>query len=175
MYSSDRLSKTLGDYLIGKLRVEFVQQGHNLSGSLITSLEVVVDVVPGGIRLQFLANDYGVILNNGTPPERIPYSPTPARRGGTSKYIQALIRYAQRRMQLRGKEATSAAFAIARKQKKEGMPIKGSSRFSKNGRRTGWVDAVLDANEVEALRIVQDWAVRETELLIENFTKNVAA
>jgi hypothetical protein len=171
MYSSDQLSKTLGDYLMGKLRVEFVQQGHFLTGSLITSLEVVVDTVPGGIRLQFLANEYGVILNNGTKVEKIPYDPKPAKRGGTSKYIQALIRYAQRRMQLRGKEATSAAFAIARKQKKEGMPTKGSFRFSKNGRRTGWVDAVLEANEAEAVRIVQDWAIRETETLIENFTK----
>ena len=171
--SYNLLSKSIGDYLLGKLRVEFVQQGHNLSGSLITSLEVVVVPVNNGFALQFLANDYGVILNNGVSAERIPYSPTPARRGGTSKYIQALIRYAQRRMQLRGKEATSAAFAIARKHAREGMPTRGSYRFSKNNRRTGWVDAVLEANQSEAEKMVQDWAINEFELLIENFTKNL--
>lgn len=167
----DTLARQLGDYLIDKLRTEFVRQGHNLTGSLVASLEFKVSLLRGGFSIQFLANDYGVALNTGVPAERIPYTPGGARRGGTSKYIQGLIRFVQRRMQLRGKEATSAAFAIARKHAREGMPTRSSYRYSQNSRRTGWIDEVLKVNEVEAAKMVQDWAAEQMELIIIQASK----
>lgn len=171
MTDKSELHSVLGAFLIEKLRAEFIAQGHNLSGALVESIESKVEATAGGFAVRFYANDYGVIVNTGVSAERIPYSPGGARRGGQSKYIQALIRYAQRRMNLRGKEATSAAFAIARKHAKEGMPTRDSSRYSTNGRRTGWVDAVLAANEAEAVQIIEVWAAAQIEILITNFAK----
>lgn len=172
MADKSELHSVLGAFLIEKLRAEFVAQGHNLSGSLVESIESKVEATAGGFAVRFYANDYGAVLNTGVSAERIPYTPGGARRGGKSKYIQALIRYVQRRMNLRGKEATSAAFAIARKHAKEGMPTRDSYRHSTNGRRTGWIDAVLEANEAEAVQIIETWAAAQIEILITNFAKN---
>lgn len=169
----DRIGAVLGDYLKTRLAAEFIAQGHNLTGALVASLEAQVVTQANAVVLRMLANDYGVALNNGVPASRIPYTPPPPRRGGQSAYIQALIAYAQRRMNLRGKEATSAAFAIARKHAREGMPTRSSYAFSQNGRRTGWVDAVLEAEESQLSALVEQWAEAQIEILITNFTKTL--
>jgi len=172
MALSIQIGNTIGEWLKIRLAKEFRDQGHNLSGALIASLEKKVVVSGEKMTIQMLGNDYGDPLNTGVPASRIPYTPDGPRRGGTSQYIQALIRYAQRRMGLQGKEATSAAFAIARKQKREGMPTKGSFKYSSNGRRTGWVDVALEENEAELEKFVNEWVGKEITLLIENFVKD---
>jgi hypothetical protein len=45
---------------------------------------------------------------------------------------------------LGSREALSAAFATAKKHKREGMPSRGSYAFSSNGRRTGFVKNTLE-------------------------------
>jgi hypothetical protein len=171
----DKLGKVLGDYLRIKLGQELRDQGHNLTGDLITSLEYRVRTTVGGIIVEFLSNNYGAYLNTGIPAYRIPYTPGGRRRGGTSMYIQGLIRYVERRIGLRGREAVGVAFAIARAHKREGMPTQASHRFSKNGRRTGWIDAVLKGEEKEIDRQVREFVGRELDVLFSNFFKQATA
>lgn len=166
-----KTANRIGDYLKARLAQEFRDQGHNLSGELIASLESRVETTGATVLIEMYANDYGGILNTGVSPARIPYTPGGPKRGGTSQYIQGLIRYAERRMNLQGKEAIGAAFAIARKQKREGMPTRGSYSYSKNGRRLGWVDVVLEETEKGLNDFVSDWVAEEITLLIHNFAK----
>lgn len=168
MLVNAQLGTVLGEYLRNRLGQELLAQGHRLTSELISSIEYKVQTSANGLTLDFFASEYGTYLNTGVPANRIPYSPG-RRGGGTSAYIQGLIRYAQRRMGLRGKEAVSAAFAIARKHKREGMPTRASFQFSSNGRRTGWVDIILEQDEQKINTIVQEWVGRELELLVSNF------
>ncbi len=170
----DRLGKILGEYLVLKLGQELRDQGHSLTGELITSLEYRVRTTAGSVVVEFLSNEYGAYLNTGVSSSRIPYTPGGKRRGGQSKYIQGLIRYVERRMGLRGREAVGVAFAIARAHKREGMPTRASYRFSKNGRRTGWVDVILKQESDEIERQVREFVGRELEILFLNFIKQAA-
>ena len=105
-------------------------------------------------RIDFLLNDYGMILNFGVEPERIPYTPNSGKK--QSKYIDALKKYVTKRMGKSGKEAERIAFAIAKKQKKDGMPTKGSFKYSKNGRRTGAIDATLAESNDELTQLINN-------------------
>ncbi len=177
MIITNKLGVILGEYLRLRLGQELADQGHRLSGELVSSLEYKVQTSANGLTLDFFASEYGVYLNEGVPANRIPY--TAKRRGsggrGTSAYIQGLIRYVQRRMGLRGKEGVSVAFAIARKHKREGMPTAASYRFSKNTRRTGWVDQIIEQSEERISEIVQEWVGNELEILISNYIQQAKA
>ena len=161
------LAKQIGGLIVDELRRQYRLQGHNLTGKLIASIEQKVTLTVTGAKVQVLIVDYGVIINNGTPASRIPYTPGSGR-GGTSKYIQGLQNFARLRMGLNAREALSVAFAIAKKQSKEGMPTKGSFRFSKNGKRTGAIE--------DTLQIIDNKIVELTSDFVEEIvTMNLAA
>lgn len=161
--------QSLSRYVIDRLRREWIDQGHNLSGEMVKSLEAKVSRKADGFVFAFLGNEYGDPVNTGVPSERIPYTPGRSK-GGKSQYIQGLIRYAERRMNLRGKEAVSAAFAIARKHKREGMPTRASYRYSKNGRRTGWIDQLMK-DDAELERVITDAFGEAIEILMFNYDR----
>ena len=161
------LAKQIGELIVDELRRQYRLQGHNLTGKLIASIQDKVTLTVTGAKVQVLIVDYGVIINNGTPASRIPYTPGSGR-GGTSKYIQGLQNFARLRMGLNAREALSVAFAIAKKQSKEGMPTKGSFRFSKNGKRTGAIE--------DTLQIIDNKIVQLTADFVEEIvTMNLAA
>ena len=54
------------------------------------------------------------------------------------------------------KNPLGAAFAIAKTQKREGMPTKGSYKFSSNGRRKNWRSFTLNQYLPQSLRIFAD-------------------
>ncbi len=150
------LAKQIGELIVDELRRQYRLQGHNLTGKLIASIEDKVMLTVTGAKVQVLIVDYGVIINNGTPASRIPYTPGSGR-GGTSKYIQGLQNFARLRMGLNAREALSVAFAIAKKQSKEGMPTKGSFRFSKNGKRTGAIEDTLEIIDNKIVELTSDF------------------
>jgi len=124
-----------------RLQDELKAQGHELTGALSNSIRWEVAVEADRTTATMYALGYGIIIETGVKAGRIPYSGSRGR-GGTSKYIEGLIKF----FKLKGKgarEAKSAAFATARKQKREGMPTRGSYAHTRNGRRTGFVTAVL--------------------------------
>ena len=145
-------------HLQKELRKELKEQGHYLTGALHDSIEYRIFLRGATVVVaEMMALDYGVILEVGVPAGRIPYSGT--RRGwasgGTSKYIQGLIKFFQKRG-LGEREAMSAAFATANVQRREGMPTNGSFAFSANGRRTGFVSETLENHLQIVGKILQE-------------------
>lgn len=129
------------------IKKEIEAQGHKLTGKLINSVTFEVQQLNGGFEGTMFIADYGMILEKGVKPNRIPFTFGSGKK--TSKYIQGLIDFFQKRG-LHPKAAKSAAFATARVQKREGLPTRKSFRFSKNGRRKGFIKHTLD-NNIKAL------------------------
>jgi tartrate dehydratase beta subunit/fumarate hydratase class I family protein len=125
--------------IIKGLTDELTQQGHVMTGRLVKSLRIKTRIFLNGFEMEGSFFRYGAILDRGTKPSRIPFGNTTGAK--TSKYIQGLVEFVKkRRIETNAKKALGVAFAIAKTQKKEGMPTKGSLAFSKNGRRIDWID-----------------------------------
>lgn len=145
----------LGDFLVDVLRKELKMQGHRLTGKLEKSIEAVVKHKSDEWLIDIMHERYGTYQDTGVSANRIPYTPGSGAR--TSKYISALIRWVQLRGIAPGfARAKGIAFAIAKTHKKEGMPTKGSYRFSNNGRRTLWLQHPASAQEKTIERRIGD-------------------
>ena len=125
-----------------RLKLEIEAQGHKLTNKLINSVGYVIERTGGDFAITFDMEFYGAILDKGVTAARIPFGGkgTGAK---TSKYIQGLARFAQLRFSANPKKALGIAFAIAHKQKKQGMPTNGSFKFSKTGKRTDFIGDTL--------------------------------
>ena len=131
----ERLQKTT--------RQNLEDQGHVLTGRLRDS--IVFDVVVSGdkVKATMYCEAYGLAMEFGIKAANIPYSSGSG--AASSQYIQGLITYFKRRG-VTGREGIRAAFATARKHKREGMPTHASRRFSKTGERTGFASSALESD-----------------------------
>lgn len=136
------------------LRKELKAQGHNLTGRLSESLEYDIETRPGFVIASMECEDYGLVMEFGVPAERIPYTPGSGG-GGTSKYIQGLIRFWNLKG-VTGREGVRAAFATAAKHKREGMPTRASFAFSSTGARTGFASTVIERDLELIGRILEE-------------------
>jgi hypothetical protein len=126
---------------IDEITNELKQQGHNNTGALIRSIKPHIKIISDGLRGEITMLDRYVFIQNRTPGARIPFAGRRKGRGkGKSKYIQGLISFFKSKG---AQNPISAAFATAYTQKKEGRPSKGSFLFTKNGRRTGFLNYSL--------------------------------
>ena len=155
-----QLSEALATLIIPQLISELKRQGHKLTGALIESFEVRVKEKTDSISIEFLMLKYGLSLNYGIKPEKIPYTIGGAPRGGTSKYIKGLIDFAIKKFHVEKREAKQIAFAIAYKHKKEGYPLT---------KKIAFIDNVLKANDDKIELIIQDYYEATIELLIKEF------
>lgn len=146
------------------LQKAFSEQGHNLTGATVLSVESRATLDKNSFTVSVYAYEHLKILDNGTPPNRIPYG---GRRGTKSKYIEALKRYAMKRMRVSSKEALGIAFAIARAQKRDGMPTKASRRFSRTGQRKNFVAVAIENASKQTAQAIQ----KETSLLLQTILK----
>lgn len=126
-----------------RLIAELSAQGHRNTGALEKSIAYDIRREGGNLVAVMTAFDYGLVVEFGVKADRIPYGGRGGSRGKTSKYIQGLVRFFGHKG-LSQREALSAAFATARKHKREGMPTRGSYAFSNNGRRTGFIQNTLE-------------------------------
>lgn len=119
-----------------------VEQGHNLTNTLIKSLNYTIEENKEFIEINYFGEHYAKYLEKGVPASKIPF----AKGSGAkkSKYISALINYAMLRFKVDNKEAKKIAFAIANKHKREGMPTKNSYIFSKTNERLKFVTIALE-------------------------------
>jgi len=125
--------------IISSLQKELIEQGHKATGNLVNSFEERVIELPNSMVLEILMDDYGVYVNNGR------------KSGGKKVPIDVLVKWIERKGIASGdKEVKNAAFAIQNKIWQEGSPTSGSFKFTNNGRRTGFIDFVIDnkLNEV---------------------------
>ena len=150
---------------------EWRAQGHELSGSAVKQMETVIREEIASIVIEGYVPDYMAINNQGVPSNKIPYYPGSGRK--TSKYIDGLIDYVKRRMGKSDKEAKGIAFAIASKHKKEGMPTKGSVRFSTTGKRTGFIEQALEKNSPKFIELIENAITFSVEATIESYYKSI--
>jgi len=129
--------KKVGKLIIASLQKELIGQGHKATGNLINSFEQRVIELPNSIVIEILMDEYGIYVNEGR------------KTGGKKVPINVLVDWIERKAIASGdKEIKSIAFAIQNTIHKEGIPTKGSFKFSNNGRRKGFIDFVID-NELD--------------------------
>tara|TARA_Y100000593_G_scaffold94734_1_gene195489 strand:- start:8619 stop:9137 length:519 start_codon:yes stop_codon:yes gene_type:complete len=153
--------------LILALSGELIKQGHKNTGALIDSMRGQVDRL--GLGVDIYANKYAIFLNLGVKKNRIPYSRGRGR-GGRSKYIEGLIAYFK---QKGAADPKAAAFATANKHKEEGMPTRGSRRFSTTGKRTHFINEALDKNKEVIERHMMTEATKKIDKEIEKKVKSL--
>lgn len=115
------LGHEIGRIVVQAVKYAFQIQGHDLTGSLINSIEYNVQAETDSAKIEVMLLNYGMVLNYGVRPEKIPFTPNSGAKG--SKYIDGLKMFAKLRFGADDKKALSIAFAIAHKHKKFGMPI----------------------------------------------------
>jgi hypothetical protein len=167
----EKLAEDISVLAISVVANEWRLQGHELTGSAVKQMETMVRMEINTLIIEGFVPDYMAINNQGVTAARIPYTPNSGR--PPSKYISGLIDYVQRRMGKSEKEAKSIAFAIASKHKKEGMPTKTSARFSKTGKRTGFIEQALDKNSAKFIELIENAITFSVEATIESYYKSI--
>jgi hypothetical protein len=158
----ERLAEVLKKEMQNQLRIA----NHIMTGSLIESIESRILSTIEGRKIEIWIEQYGIALDQGVPADRIPFT-EPSGRGGRSKYIEGLHRFAQLKLGVSdNRESLSIAFAIARKHKKTGMPVKGPTKF---------IEKTLDATEDEIERFVEEWSEAVFIAKIESIIQNIRA
>lgn len=134
---------------------EWQQQGHDMTEKFMQSIEYEIETNDKGAVITFYdgtERGYGAILNKGVSAANIPYSPGSGAK--SSDYISGLQKFAMhpKRMGITDeREALGVAFAIARKHKREGMPLPSTDRFSKTGKRIDFAADALKRPEIEKI------------------------
>ena len=155
-----KLGDILADFVFPQLVDELNRQGHKLTGELMNSFEVRVRENGDEVRIEFLMLKYGLSLNYGIKPSKIPYTIGGPPRGGTSKYIKGLMEFARKKFNADKKKAKAIAFAIAYKHKKEGYPLT---------KKIAFMDNVLKADRKGIEKLIQNYYEVAIELLIKEF------
>jgi hypothetical protein len=166
-----KLADDISALAIEVIAMEWRAQGHELTGSAVKQMETMVRMEINTLIIEGFVPDYMAINNSGVTAARIPYTPNSGR--PPSKYISGLIDYVKRRMGKSDKEAKGIAFAIASKHKKEGMPTKGSVRFSTTGKRTGFIEQALDKNSQKFIELIEVSVAATVEVLVESYYKSI--
>jgi hypothetical protein len=155
------LGDDVGKVIVMAVKKAFIMQGHKMTGALNDSIEYKVNATMNSVMLEFLMLDYGMIQNFGVTPERIPFNPGSGAK--KSNYIDGLKKFAKIKLGKNDKEAERVAFAIAYKQKKEGMPTNGSKRM---GKKTGAIFDALKDSEDEVTKMIN---LAMQEYVFKNF------
>lgn len=147
------LEKAL-DFLREEIRKELKEQGHRASGKLIDNIDIVTSETDRETRGKILMEGYAKFVDKGVKPGRIPFSPGSRSGARVSKYIEALINWSKIvKPSMSDKERKGFAFAVATTAKREGHATRGSYRYSTNGRRQNFTDAINN-NQDKMLEII---------------------
>jgi hypothetical protein len=134
----------IGDFIVDKLRNELEQQGHRNKGVLQDTMRAEVSESGNGYEIVIYAKDYAKYVE--LPME-----------AGKWVSVYALAQWVEEKGIATGeKEIKSIAFAIRRKMYDEGRPTKGSLKFSKTGRRDGFIEVVMDENTKLIVQMVAE-------------------
>jgi len=148
---------------------EWEAQGHKATGAVYKEIEYQIKQTTDTFTLSGYMPFYGNIIAAGVPGNRIPYSGRTGR-GGVSKYIEALQRYAEWKIGITDpKKSLSVAFAIATVQKKSGMPTPGSFKYSNSGKRKDWVEEAFKNNEDKITEAVREMSHELLKLNLDVF------
>lgn len=155
---------------IQAVAIKWKAQGHNLTGKAIRELETRIVEKADSTIIEGYVIDYMATINEGVPASRIPYTRGSGAR--SSQYIRGLTDYVKRRMGKSDREAQKIAFAIASRHKREGMPTRASRRFSKTGKRTGFIEQALTDIEPELAQLIEQGVEKSINFVIDSFFKS---
>lgn len=150
------------------LKDEFIKQGHSLSEAWENS--VIAQEGDDG-SAEIWATGYGMIVDKGITPERIPFDFTGS--GGESQYILGLARFWKlRKPGITDKQALRLAFATAKVQKQEGMSTIMSEQYSATGERQNFMGALsrlfadgLDNWIFDGLDVILNAQTKDAEIM----------
>ena len=127
-------------YVEPYIKDAFIVQGHELTADWEES--IMSQEAEDGVEI--MARGYGMIVDAGVTPERIPFGGVGTGNGGElSQYILGLVRFWQlRKPGISAKAALKLAFATANVQKREGMSTIASEEFSATGKRQHFMDTL---------------------------------
>lgn len=166
----EMLGNQVAEVVLIAVKNELVAQGHKMTGDLYNSIQYAVKAEASKVVIDYSFLEYGMVLNYGVSPDKIPYSQGSGAK--KSQFIEGLKRFVEKRIGKTGKEAEGIAFAIAKKMKAEGMPTKNSYKYSSNGRRLNWIDEGLKEANPKVVEII-DKVFSETinALVVSAFTE----
>lgn len=122
------------------LQEELDNQNHNATGALSKSIKSKVTFSPDGAKGSISTYLYGGAVNFGVPANKF--------RFGGKKHIKALVKWiGNKGITPSEGSVKSFAWAIAKKHAKEGIPTKESYKFSRNGKRLGFMTDALTVAE----------------------------
>lgn len=163
---ANELLNDLAELLKEEMRQQLKIANHIMTGDLVESIESRILSTIEGRKIEIWLNSYGIALDQGVPPDKIPFT-EPSGRGGRSKYIEGLQRFAQLKLGVTdNRKSLGIAFAIARKHKKVGMPVKGPTQF---------IQKTLNATEDDIIRFAEDWAEAVFQAKIDSIIENIRA
>lgn len=141
----DQFAVDLADRFIVELR----DQGHVATGKLLRSVVAKVTDTLNKIEVGLSHLDYGIAVNTGTPAAQVPR---------TIKFIMDLKAWIRVKRIANGvdKEVENIAVLMAKRMWKKGIPLPGSYRFTRNQRRTGWIDYIFEKYNVQWTEQVSD-------------------
>lgn len=148
------LGESVGDVVVKAVKEAFRLQGRSLTGKLIDSIEYNVSAMVNRAYIEFTLLDYGMVLNYGVPPDRIPFTEGSGAKG--SKYIDGLKMFAKLKFGVNDKDALGIAFAIAKKHKKYGMPL---------DKKIGAVTDGIEDSKDEVVNLINDALSRVIQVL----------
>lgn len=166
----DQILIELANYLRQRIIENYIAQGHRLTGEFEDTLEVTLKSEAVVKIIEGIGEHYAIFLDKGVRKGNIPF--TGKGGGGRSQYIEGLKRFAEIKFNLSGREALSAAFAIAHTHKKEGMPSIGSYAHSKTGMRTRFLTDALTGATQHIEKEIERWGGQRIETLIDNMVRN---
>lgn len=156
----DKTIRSLDQQLSQNLKKELRDQGHYLTGALEQSVQSRFVSNSDGVTLEMVALDYINDLETGIPGNQIDVT--------DASYIEGLARYAKLRFGLKSdRQALRAAFRIAAKHRKEGMPTRNSYQFSSTGERTEAVQTSYDEHARDNEKLLEDTFSTELDELID--------
>lgn len=135
-----------------ELRKNLLKKGRKDTGKLHDSIEVELKQATNSIMLQGSFEDYGTYQDTGT-------------RAGKLRNIDALEEWVRRKLGAPADKSRGIAFAISKTHAKVGM-------HSKNGRANpsgkGWMTEVLDSNEGEIFKRIDEAFAIQVNVTIDN-------
>lgn len=160
----DEFAADLADRFI----VELQSQGHMATGKLLRSVVAKVTDTLNKIEVSLSHLEYGIAVNTGTPAAQVPR---------TISFIMALKAWIRVKRIANGvdKEVENIAIRMAKRMWKKGIPLPGSYRFTRNGRRTGWIDYVYEKYKGDwtgqVMDISQEYIDKSFDAMLEKSIK----
>jgi len=164
----DAVIEALEAIAIPSARKELRDQGHVATGKLIRTLRAdgIADI--NRIAGVIYAEDYGLDIDRRRRPNELPGVEQLSLELLAGGWIDAV------KPGLDAFEKRRFSINAARRMKKEGSPTKGSFKFSKNGRRTGWIKYGIANREDELSQQIEQNIAPIIERNLLNIIRRVA-